>query len=532
MVRLLKNRLYPTFQLYAVMESKKTAPGDGLRLGALVVTDWLRQRLGGAVPEELRDLPCADDYKAVSDDQLPSLHLSRGFVIDIVSLPEQGIWCLQLVEPDLGSDPGKEDQARQAVPGRVIETNIGFRVNGGRLECGFQTVISDPEGTAREADVYRLTVVRRLILHPDFGLRQIVPLRHEGERVSTVEQMKNLCQLWRDRENHLPCVVFTHARDSASKPAFPSKPAPVGAPLLDQGPKLLIGPGGQVKPPPIAARVAELPYDADTFARKTVALCRTYAVEDKLTEKLAEAVRAAVEPGDIVVLEPKRFGGQARVLPYKPSPSRKRETMDGLLKDMYAYPRGKDVPYGNVKFIAAAREALLLSTTDALRQSEGLSLEWEQKLLERDAQWRQALAKKNEELQAARQQLDRQWAYQEQRELELERARGDAAAEVERWKLLAEKEREITACLRRKLDQPEEQGGIAAWVEKYFSGRLVLHPRAVSLLEDKSARTVDVGLICDALDFLATDYWARRYEQITTEEMNTRCGEKYGRPSR
>lgn len=87
-VKLLKNRLYPTFQLYAEMENRKTVPQDGLRLGALVVTDWLRQRLG--------------EYT--------------------------------------------------------------------------------PEGTAQEAEVYRLSVVRRLILHPDFGLRQITPLRHEGNR--------------------------------------------------------------------------------------------------------------------------------------------------------------------------------------------------------------------------------------------------------------------------------------------------------------------------------------------------------------
>ena len=37
-------------------------------------------------------------------------------------------------------------------------------------------------------------------------------------------------------------------------------------------------------------------------------------------------------------------------------------------------------------------------------------------------------------------------------------------------------------------------------------------------------------MICDALDYLATDYWDYRYERISREEMNTRCSEKYGRP--
>ena len=70
-------------------------------------------------------------------------------MIDIVSLPDQGIWTLQITEPDLGSDPGNPQQARQAVPGRVIETNVGFKISGAQLECGFQTVISVLEGTTQ-----------------------------------------------------------------------------------------------------------------------------------------------------------------------------------------------------------------------------------------------------------------------------------------------------------------------------------------------------------------------------------------------
>ena len=38
---------------------------------------------------------------------------------------------MQIVEPDLGSDPGNPEQRRQAVPGRVIESNIAFTVSNG-----------------------------------------------------------------------------------------------------------------------------------------------------------------------------------------------------------------------------------------------------------------------------------------------------------------------------------------------------------------------------------------------------------------
>ena len=96
-------------------------------------------------------------------------------------------------------------------------------------------------------------------------------------------------------------------------------------------------------------------------------------------------------------------------------------------------------------------------------------------------------------------------------------------------RFLADKDEDI-AYLKRKLSQPTDHSQIAAWVEHNFAGRLILHPKAKALLEDKSARSISVELICDALDFLATDYWDRRYARITTEEVNNRCSEKYGRP--
>ena len=109
-VNLIKNQLYPTYQLHAYLSNKKTTPQDGLRLGALLTLDWLCRRLGADVPEELAHVPDPSAYRSVQDDCLVSFHQNSGYVIDIVSLPEEGIWTLQITEPDLGSDPGHPDQ--------------------------------------------------------------------------------------------------------------------------------------------------------------------------------------------------------------------------------------------------------------------------------------------------------------------------------------------------------------------------------------------------------------------------------------
>lgn len=175
-VKLLKNHLYPTYQLHAFMANEKTTPQDGLRLAALTTMQWLKIRLGDDVPEEWKALPSPEEYLSATDDDLPSLYINQGHVVNIVSLPDKGMWTLQITEPDLGSDPGNPEQMRQAIPGRIIETNIAFLIVGKQLECGFKTIISDPVGAKPEAEVYRIAVVRQLMRNPAFGLKQVTAI--------------------------------------------------------------------------------------------------------------------------------------------------------------------------------------------------------------------------------------------------------------------------------------------------------------------------------------------------------------------
>ena len=65
---------------------------------------------------------------------------------------------------------------------------------------------------------------------------------------------------------------------------------------------------------------------------------------------------------------------------------------------------------------------------------------------------------------------------------------------------------------------------------EHFGGRLLLHTKAIARMLTKSSQCADVDLVCDALDYLATDYWEQRYYQLPKDIALTRCGEKYGRP--
>lgn len=79
-------------------------------------------------------------------------------------------------------------------------------------------------------------------------------------------------------------------------------------------------------------------------------------------------------------------------------------------------------------------------------------------------------------------------------------------------------------------DKTAPHDGIAAWAEEHFGDRLLLHPKAIARMMTRSCQCADVELICDALDYLATDYWEQRYAQLPKEKALTRCSGKYGRP--
>lgn len=78
-VKLLRNRIYPTYQLYAVMANDKTPLKDGLRLAALTTMHWLKSRLGDAAPAEWASIPLPEGYLSAADADLPSIYINQGY---------------------------------------------------------------------------------------------------------------------------------------------------------------------------------------------------------------------------------------------------------------------------------------------------------------------------------------------------------------------------------------------------------------------------------------------------------------------
>lgn len=165
-----------------------------------------------------------------------------------------------------------------------------------------------------------------------------------------------------------------------------------------------------------------------------------------------------------------------------------------------------------------------------MQEADKTSEQWSKHLEEREKVWAQLVKGKDAEIDSLKNQVDRLRKYQSQLEDEKADLRNQIEVCKEECRAVARSAEEQIAYYKRRRDRPTDHSGIAAWVARHFSDHLLLHSRAIGLLEEKDAKNVDLDLICDALDFLATDYWSNRYERISAEEMKTRCSAKYGRP--
>ncbi len=535
-VKLLKNRIYPTYQLHAFMANAKTAPRDGLRLAALTTMQWLRNRLGEAFPAEWNDPPAPEEYLNATDDDLPSLYTNQGHVINIVSLPDKGMWTLQITEPDLGSDPGNPNQSRPAVPGRIIETNVAFRISGTQLECGFKTVISDPVGTEPEAEVYRTAVVKLLMENPAFGLKQVTDLPMQPVRLTNNQQVKTMLWVTHHADNPLPAVIFTQP-SKGNEPAKEKQPAPSlekmaqlkydRFPILSS--TLSMGLAKAAKANSSEPDSQEPPYDLKKFSYYTFSFCRTYVLERAAENAFSAQSGLRFKPGDILILYPAAAGVKDRVIPYRAADDRK-EVIRSLEKDVKNFLKTCDVDFGSIMFLSGAREHLLRVSDELMESAEAADARFRTDFERLNASWKDVVKEKEQELERSADQLRRQKEYASALEEDKRKLREDFSKERDNLQAQIDAHLATIEFWKRCCDQPWDYDGIEDWVKKHFSDRLVLHQKAVTRMLTRSHQCADVSLVCDALDFLATDYWDMRYLQIPQDTALTRCSEKYGRP--
>ncbi len=581
--------LRPVFRLRAVPANGKLSPRDGLRLGALTVLRALAERFRGAVPERLQNLPDPARYRGLADEAIGSFRFERGISVEVRARFDLGEWALRVSEPETGEGavPGRMILTEAAFRVDGDRLRCGFRVGAaepsgaaGSLpselpgvvlallnEPGFGLRQGDAIPTAaRRLDTSRaVDVLASLLADGENDLPAVVLLPGVPEparlNVDAPPEENAVNAPWRDLL--VPGLAKKDERPDGARrfAALDRRPAndffnhmaslpddfTAGKDKLPPSRKdlLLTMPNQELKKISRRLRVkveeknAELlandendaaaaaAGEADRLSEALTARARVYVLVSGARKRFCDLLAPSAGPGDVLTFLPAGAEDEIAPISGRLSAPDRSAALKSLAETLIERSRRAAVDLSGVNFAPSPPAALPRDDSEKLDELERA---WRAKL--DDAQKRHGgeLKTREKKNRALTEQLARNKEYIARLEAEKEQLRSELAVEAARLKSEeAEKDEEI-ACLRRRLDRPAEHNGIADWVRRSFRGRLILHARAEALLADKSARDVDLGLICDALDFLATDWWSRRYEQIGDDEMNTRCSKKYGRP--
>ena len=351
---------YPGYQFYAELRFEGHTADECLRYAALTVQGWLCERIrkaDGNIPDELRCIP-ADRFMEIASSDLKSI--KRPFS-EIVSLADEGIWTLMVREPD------------PAIAARSYVTNVGLRVKGETVEFGVYTNVVDRDRSLPEQDkAFRPQFVRLLFETEGMTLRQVEPLAFRKIiKVSDKRGVARLKALADDRDNQLPLIVFTHAKQAqttasemeqfmAEMMKGPATPR-LGLPMIST--------------PPVAVEKKPshaMPYDAEEFARHIYGFARAYiAAPEVFAELRAKFNKARLNEGDILVVEPKAFGGAVKAHPYREGlkSSWYKGVTEDLTRDLQCYSKHKPYSYGSILFTDDARQLMREHELEVLRAS-------------------------------------------------------------------------------------------------------------------------------------------------------------------
>ncbi len=529
-LRLLRNHTYPAYQLYAVAGSdKKTPPEQVMVLAVLETLDWLRKRFRDfEIPEPLR-YPEAVKDQTMRWSDLQSFQINEGYKAEALWLPDEKIWAFQLTEPDLGPDPGAPQSTRPPVPGRIIETNIGYRLINGLVECGFRTMVSDVEGTTAPFEVYRLSVIKHLARHPAIGLRQGWPLLDREHVLNQGRDLEQLREWLKSPQRMMPAVLITEAETEG--------PQMAGLPSLED-----LSRAGDwreaVKAPAIEwpeeaqgkEKAPGIPETLKDLVRYRMGYAQFFYLPEHQIPAFHKKIGLQLRVGETLLIEPALFEASVSRFDFSGSPEDQSLAARRLEERVQNYPMHKPMTFGNVAFLREAKEIrnnsilkLSHSKEDVLRAMEGNVKAVEQRRMDDGRKYSEAIHLKDEKILRLKQEI---------RELEADQGAMRLAMEAQKKRHLAEladKDEEIGR-LNARLVRPARPDQVWDWAERHFADRMIFHGRAQDEMKKVSAGSLDLQLLCDALEFLATDYRDELLGRIDDIEMQRRCARKYNRP--
>lgn len=528
-LKLVRNVTYPTYQLFAAAVNDKKLPAEKIMTIAILETlNWLRQRfMDLEAPVEL-DLPDSSKYEEVDFGSFKSFYIDKGYKVEVIWLSEEQIWTLQLTEPDLGPNPGSEENGRLPVPGRIFETNIAYRNVSGEVECGFRTLVSEPEGTTAPCEVFRLSLIKHLARSNIFGLRHGYKLTDYITAIESLGSIK-LLKDWLKNEDRMMSVIIV-SECKPDKPDFGNFIAENMQPQPAYTKKSWMPNLAQPENPENDQSQKKFPINAENLARFKLGYAQIFTLPLSLIETFNKNTGSVIQAGDVTVFEPIQYGGTVKRYSYNPDIDASESVFKIIEEYANNYLKGKPMVFGQVVFLAKAKDIsseklinLKLTKEELIKafeeKTKALSILHNEEL--RDSEL--LLTSKDEKIGRLNEQIE---------EIDCEKAL--LRDEIETVKKshsidLDKKDIEINR-YKALLNRPKTPDKMVEWANCYFQGKLIFHQKACEMLDNLPPNSLDLNQLCDAVEFLATDYRDELIGEIHIDEMKNRCSQKYNKP--
>lgn len=537
---LLKSVRYPTYQLYATATNKKETADNQLIIGALSVLEWLRAKFREfEIPDAFR-APAPGSYLEVSLNDLKSAHIDCGYTVETVSIPEEKVWAFRLIEPDLSTQWKDGTEVSIAIPGRLFETNIAFRVIGTTMHMGVELIVSEPENTSEEqqAIVLRPAVISALASNPKLALSSGYLLENHLWELNSKErhkQLKDNLKKWT-----MPAVVFCDYLPDKSPQAFtiPKIEFNINTSQIDFS-SMLKNSNRSVSTTPLYETTSRekvlkgngtpiVPYDTDLFTKARLAYTHSFHLPADQFESFGKIHQIDVDSGDILFLEPYELG--AGILRYQYSEGTQEKNFSDLMTLSRDYMRKKCISFPGVVFLSGAKKMLTERYKKANMSVEDTIKDYDERIWALCEEHRYELMERNDKIQQQANKITRLKNQLDNVSEQIEEIRSQAAKEIE------DAHKAVSGILERLEyfeslpKRPKTPQEIPSWVQSRFAGRLEFHQRAVRLIQDVSANDIDMQLLCDAIEYLAVEYRDLKAGLIKWDDVAKKCSEKYGRP--
>ena len=498
-VKLLKTHRYRTYQFYGEMLNNTTKPENGLKIAALTCLSWIRNRLEGNTIPDCLMLPSQADYLTTSNEDFKSFNIAGDYVIDVIADMEDGIWALRIIENDLGALSGTVP-----VPGRTIQSDVAFRIIDGKLQCGFKTTVSDKDDVEK-ASCIRFSLIKELCLNETFGLRQIVNIFDPVHMdISNEERLNEIYSIFQNKENQLPFLIYTYNDFSdQEQPGFR-----IGMENQNLA---------QLKAESVNKNVLSR---AVPYANRNAGNSRPFFLPKRMFKKFNDLFSVgAYSAGDVIVIDPKVFGGRSKVYLY--------EDKEQYRDYVGNFTREKNINFKDVLFVDEAKiitdrknsdyvSEILAQLDETTKSLEIIKSKISRAERINDYQKNDS-TDVNKELEETLNKLQKS----ENTNLVLDR-------EISRLRAEIKNKNDYIAYIDRWKARPEKHKDIPEWISSYKY--VVLDKKAVDCLNRNDAENVDLNTICDSLDYMEYLYSQHLFEGMSKEELNNRSSNIYNRP--